>query len=103
MSQRWWIRLFGAALVAGALALVPYVLTRTDGYVRFRDMQDRLADLERGNDELRQRNAVIKREIYRLKHDLGAVEAVARDELGLVRPGDLVIQLEQRPKVEESQ
>ncbi len=101
MSQRWWIRLVGAALVAGALALVPHVLTRTDGYLRYRDMEDRLGELERGNDELRQRNVLIRREIYRLKHDLAAVEAVARDELGLVKPGDLVIQIEQKPRVEE--
>jgi cell division protein FtsB len=96
MSQRWLVRLVGAAVVAGALALVPHALTRTDGYVRFRDMRDRLDELERGNDELRQRNVLVKREIFRLKHDL-----VARDELGLVKPGDLVIQIEQRPKVEE--
>jgi cell division protein FtsB len=101
MSQRWLVRLVGAAVVAGALALVPHALTRTDGYVRFRDMRDRLDELERGNDELRQRNVLVKREIFRLKHDLAAVEAVARDELGLVKPGDLVIQIEQRPKVEE--
>ncbi len=102
MSQRWWTRLLLAALVAGALALVPHALTRTEGYVRYRDMQDRLAELERGDDELRQRNVLLKREIYRLKHDVGAVEAVARDELGLVKRGDLVIQIEQRPKVEEA-
>ncbi|HKA89213.1 MAG TPA: septum formation initiator family protein [Haliangiales bacterium] len=102
MTQRWWIRLLGAALVVGALALVPHVLTRTPAYTRYRDMEDRLGDLERGNDELRQRNALIRREIFRLKHDLAAVEAVARDELGLVKPGDLVIQLDQRPRVEDA-
>lgn len=102
MSPRWTLRLAGAGLLAAALVAVPHFLSRTDGYSRYRDMKERLADLARGNDELRQRNRALRREIHRLKNDVDAIEAVARDELGLVRPGDIVIQIEQKPKVEEA-
>src|SRR5262249_16316597 len=103
MTQRWWIRLLGAALVVGALALVPHVLTRTPAYTPSRDLaHPRGGHRAPGNDRRPQRTARLGGGIFRLKHDLAAVEAVARDELGLVKPGDLVIQLDQRPRVEDA-
>src|SRR5262245_28782688 len=38
----------------------------------------------------RQENARLREEIRRLKEDPAAVEAIAREELGLIRPGELL-------------
>jgi len=92
--RHWLIRLFGAAIIAALLAYVPYVIYRGDGYVQLRKMQDELDELSRKNVELRGQNRALRREARRLRDDPAALGAVARDELGLVRPGEIVIQIE---------
>ena len=41
-------------------------------------------------DDLRRRNAALRENIRQLREDPGAIEALARKELGLVRPGELL-------------
>lgn len=41
--------------------------------------------------ELRARNAGLREQARRLQDDPGAIEAVAREELGLIRPGEILI------------
>jgi cell division protein FtsB len=93
-TRRWGGRLLGAAALAGALAWVPYRVYQADGYARHRQMRDQLDDLSRQNQGLRDRNQSLRREIRRLRTDPEAVGQVARDELGLVKPGEIVIQIE---------
>jgi cell division protein FtsB len=93
-TRQWLLRLFGAAALAVVLAYVPYLIYRGDGYVQYRKMQDELEELERKNDALRAQNRGLRREAKRLRTDPAALGAVARDELGLVRPGEIVIQIE---------
>lgn len=45
-------------------------------------------------DALRDENEKYRREIDALKNDPGAIEDIARSELGMVRPGDVVIRVE---------
>ena len=40
--------------------------------------------------DVRHRNAVLREQIRRLREDPSAIEALARKELGLVRPGELL-------------
>lgn len=42
-------------------------------------------------DRLRGENAVLRERARRLRHDPAAIEAVARGELGLVRPGEILV------------
>lgn len=39
---------------------------------------------------LRHENARLREEAWRLKHDPATIEALARQELGLIRPGELL-------------
>ena len=39
-----------------------------------------------------QKNATLVREVQRLRSDLGYIEKIAREELGLVRPGEIVFE-----------
>jgi len=93
----WGWRLIGAAMVAAFLAWVPWLVYESDGYVRLRKMRAQAEDLARGNTGLAQDNDSLRRELRRLRHDPSALGAVARDELGLVRPGEIVIQIEAGP------
>jgi cell division protein FtsB len=81
-------------MVAAFLAWVPWLFYESDGYVRLRQMKAQLGDLTKGNEKRRLDNEALRREVHRLRHDEEALGGVARDELGLVRPGEIVLQLE---------
>ena len=73
------VLLLGIFSAVGERGLVPlYRLARTR------------ADLEREIARLRETNAHLTEEIRSLREDPGRVEAIAREELGLVRPGEAV-------------
>ncbi len=52
-----------------------------------RDYNRAIAGLER----LKEQNAALREEVHRLTGDPGAIEAVARQELGLIRPGEILV------------
>ncbi len=89
----WIKRLLYAAVLVGALVYVPIRVYRSDGFVRWRRMQDEVADLDRDNAELERKNQELRRDVRRLRHDLDAIGAVARDDLGLVGPDEIVIRV----------
>jgi cell division protein FtsB len=60
-------------------------------------MQAELEELDRRRDALARENAALRRDIRRLRGDLDAIDRVARDDLGLVQPGEIVIQVERSP------
>ncbi len=55
------------------------------------------ARLEAENRELRHENLRLRREARALAGESAALERAAREELGYVRPGEIVIQLDERP------
>ena len=93
-SRIWLIRIGGAALITALLAYLPYLVYRGDGFVKLRKMRDDLDEIHKRNEALRVQNQELRREIRRLRNDPAAITAVARDELGLVKPGEIVIQIE---------
>ena len=49
-------------------------------------------------DAVRRDNAIMREKIRRLKEDPGAIESLAREEMGLIRPGELLFILRDVPK-----
>ena len=49
------------------------------------------------NVRLEQRNKAMAADVYDLKHGSQAIEARARNELGLVKPGEVFYQIVERP------
>ena len=78
-----------AAGVAAALVLLS--LTDSGGFRHRRALQRDLADLEERNRMLRERNQTLVEEIELLRSDPRAQERAAREVLGFVRPGELVL------------
>ncbi len=54
-----------------------------------RDYKRAVASLNRIKDQ----NAALRDEVHRLSGDPAAIEAVARQELGLIRPGEILVVL----------
>ena len=83
-------RIFNSLLLLGACLLVGNALVGENGLVdsleAARQHQRLVADVER----LRAENRQLRDAAERLRTDPGAVEEVARQELGLIKPGELV-------------
>ena len=54
--------------------------------------------LARSLDDLKRENARLRDEARRLREDPTAIESLAREELGLVRPGEVVFILKEEKK-----
>jgi len=107
-SQRqMWLR--RAAVYAGG-ALLVLVLMHTIfgpyGYISMRRSQREIEQLREEIDRLDRENAQLSGEIRALQTDPEAIEKVAREEMGLARPGEMIFRLpddppEKRPAAEQ--
>lgn len=83
------------AVCIGLLLLLQYRLWFAEGSLAERQrLQRQVQEQTRVNDELRQRNAVLEREVVELKTGDDGVEQRAREQLGLIREGETYYHLE---------
>jgi cell division protein FtsB len=80
-----WVKVLVAAIVLAAV-LPLFAVRYLEGY-RLNREAVRLAGLKRG---LQEKNAIFREEI-KLLHTPGYIEKVAREQLGLVRPGEIAV------------
>lgn len=73
-----------------SLALVNALFGKK-GYFELRRMEERNRELNQHLEQLRQDNKEIMNEIKSLKKDPKVIEKIAREELGLVKPGEVKI------------
>jgi cell division protein FtsB len=96
--RRWpwgWIgRLVLAAGLAVAVGYLPYHLYLRSGLSRFVSLRGELLQLVARNQKLRAGIVELRLQLERLQEDSDAVERVARDELGMIRPGEMVYKVE---------
>ena len=84
----------GRYLIIGALLIGTLVTFVDRGLVDNYRMKERLNALKKANYKLAGENGELERTISLLKNDLPYIEMVARNELGMVKKGDLVLQFE---------
>jgi cell division protein FtsB len=90
--RRWASRIGLAIALAAGLAYLPYRLS--GGGPGAPQLADELARTRAETARLRTENARFAREIEALKSDPAAIDDLARDDLGMVREGELIIRLE---------
>ena len=100
MRKIWLRRLGIASLVAVALGWVPYQLYATSGLARYLRLRGERDQLHEANLRLYEENQRQRAELEALSDgeegvSRAAVERSARDELGLVKPGEIVFKLEE--------
>src|SRR6266446_5478207 len=87
------------------LVLVVHDVFGTHGYLAMRRTQNEINKVETGLDQLNKENLQLEQEVRELKTDPHKIEKIARDELGLAKPGEVIIkiplsqQLPQNPTV----
>lgn len=91
--MQWLNRVIVALLAIAALAYLPAELGTTaqdsEGVARVRDERDALAA---SNAELRQEIELLRAEVRALKEDPREVERIAREDLNMARPGEVVFE-----------
>lgn len=80
--------------VVVAAVLAAWSAAAEGGFRRYYRLSREVEDLKAKNQQVASRNARLSSEIGRLRSDDLAIERAAREELGFVRPGEVVISLE---------
>ena len=68
------------------------------GFLAMWEKHHELARLESGTADAKAVNAKLRQEIWRLLNDLEYIEKIAREELRLVRPGEVVFEFADEPR-----
>ncbi len=90
----WLVRVVAALGLAVALGYLPYKLYLRSGLVQYVSLRGELSALSARNDQLRESISELRHQLERMKEDPAAIERVARDELGMVRSGEVVFKVE---------
>ncbi len=69
----------------------------THGYLAMRRTQKEIAALKKDLQRLNDENQQLAEQVKALKSDPQLIEKIARDELGLARPGEVIIRIPQQP------
>ncbi len=80
----------GRYLVGFLLLMALLITFGNRGFVDNYLMSKRLAQLQLQNNEITMENDELKKKILLLRSDYNYIEKIARNELGMVREGDLV-------------
>ena len=80
--------------LAVLLLLIQYPLwLGKGGWLRVWDLDNQVTAAHKKNDELKARNAKLNSEVRDLQEGTGAVEERARYELGMIKDGEIFIQI----------
>jgi cell division protein FtsB len=90
-------RVVGGALVV--LLLAGLTFYGWQGVVRLRQMREELQGLERENVTLRREAERLAQTIDRLRNDPAYLERIAREERGMVRPGETILKFPAKDRV----
>jgi cell division protein FtsB len=80
--------------LAVLLLLIQYPLwLGKGGWLRVWDLDNQVTAAQQKNEELKARNAKLNSEVLDLKEGTGAVEERARYELGMIKEGEIFVQI----------
>lgn len=86
-------------IVAGLLALLAVAaLLGENGLIRLWQLRQEVTTLHRQVQELEAENERLSRSIDRLRQDPAVIEKIARERLGLVKPGERVLRFPAAPE-----
>jgi cell division protein FtsB len=86
-----------APLIGAVGAVTLLALDSTNGLGRLVSLRDHAGQLEGRISDLEDERRVLASRIHALRSDPLAVERLAREKLGMVRPGEIVLRLPERP------
>jgi cell division protein FtsL len=97
------MRQYGRGLL-GLLVLVMIVhdVFGAHGFMATQRTQNEIRKVKADLDALRKENAALAQEVKDLNSDPRLIEKIARDDLGLARPGEIIIRIPQGQQLEQN-
>ena len=96
--QSFWRR-YARPILALALFLIAiHDVFGSHGLVAMRRTQSQIKQLRGEIDRLNQENNDLNKQVQALRSDPKAVERIAREEMGLARPGEMIFKLPDQPQ-----
>ena len=77
-----------------AFVLAAWSASAEGGFRRYLNLSAQVETLKAKNRQTTEDNAKLRKEVEALRSDPQAIERAAREELGFIRPGEIVIHLE---------
>lgn len=74
----------------------------THGFLAMRRTQSEIKKVQANLDKLSKENETLEQEVKDLKSDPRLIERIARDDLGLARPGEVIIRIPQGQELEQA-
>jgi cell division protein FtsB len=97
------LRQYGSTLLGLLLlALLVHDIFGAHGYLAMRRTQQEINKAKAGIEQLNKENLQLEEEVKELKSDSHKIEKIARDELGLARPGEVIIKIPQSQQLPQA-
>jgi cell division protein FtsB len=94
------LKQYGSTLLGlVVLVLVVHDIFGTHGYLAMQRTQNEITKVKADLDQLNKENVALEQEVRELKTDPHKIEKIARDELGLARPGEVIIKIPQSQRL----
>jgi len=75
------------------IVLIVHDIFGTHGFLAMRRTQSEIKKVQADLDQLNKENLQLEQEVRELKTDPHKIEKIARDELGLAKPGEVIIKI----------
>lgn len=96
--QSFWGRYARAILAFGLFLIAIHDVFGSHGLLAMRRTQSQIRELRGEIDRLNQENSDLSKQVQALRTDPKAVERIAREEMGLARPGEMIFKLPDQPQ-----
>jgi len=93
LRQNFWRRRLALILVLALTALLVHDLLGEHGFLALRRNKQEVRQLREKIQQLNEENRRLAEEVQALKSDPKAIERIAREEMGLARPGEYIFKL----------
>jgi cell division protein FtsB len=96
--RSFWTRYARYILALGLFLIAMHDVFGSHGLLAMRRTQTQVKQLRGEIDRLNQENGDLGKQVRALRTDPKAIERIARDELGLARPGEMIFKLPEQPQ-----
>ncbi len=93
---------YGRGLLGFLIAvMIVHDVFGTHGFLAMRRTQSEIRKVKADLEQLSRENATLEQEVKDLKTDPRLIEKIARDDLGLARPGEIIIRIPQEQQQQQ--
>jgi cell division protein FtsB len=85
-------------LALALFALLVHDVFGTHGFIAMRRTQKEIDDIRQQIGQINDQNKALADQVSSLKTDPKSIERIAREEMGLARPGEMIFKLPDSPK-----